>query len=115
MKKYLTSTDNNWNANTCAKYSTQHSYSISDGNSNPELVLCIPEKSYESISKHSNFCNSNSGTSFNDASLVFSSPSKSVLASEFSDSSKSFKGPSLHYYKQPDNSDKDNVSYCNPG
>ena len=77
LKKDLTSTDSNWNASTCAKYSTEHSYSVSDGNSNPDLVLCIPERSYESISKHSNFCNSNSRTSFSDTSLVFSSPSKS--------------------------------------
>ena len=72
LKKDLTSTDSNWNANTCGKYGTQHSYSISHGNSNPELISCVPERSYESISQHSNFSNSNSGTSFSDTSLIFS-------------------------------------------
>ena len=37
LKKDLTSSDSNWNANTCGKYSSssQQFYSISDGNSNP--------------------------------------------------------------------------------
>ena len=115
MKKDLTSTDSNWNANTCGKYGTQHSYSISHGNSNPELISCVPERSYESISQHSNFSNSNSGTSFSDTSLIFSSTSKSVLTSKISDSSKSFKGPTLLHSKQSGNSNRDNVSCCNPG
>ena len=62
LKKVLTSTDSNWNANTCGKYgnSSQHSYSISHGNSSPELVSCTPQGSYESIFQHSNFSNSKS-------------------------------------------------------
>ena len=109
MKKDLTSTDSNWNANTCGKYGTQHSYSISHGNSNPVLVSCIPERSFESIFQHSNFSNSNSGTSFSDIILIFSSPIKIVLTSKISDSSKSFIGPTLVHSKQSDN------SYCSPG
>ena len=117
LKKDLTSTDSNWNANTCGKYgnSPQHSYSISHGNSNPEPVSCTPQGSYKSISQNSNFSNSKSGTSFSDTSLIFSSPSKSVITSKISDSSKSFKGPTLLHSKQSDNSNRDNVSYCNPG
>ena len=117
MEKDLTSTDSNWNANTCGKYddSSQRSYSISYGNTNPELVSCTPQGSYESISQHSNFSNSKSGTSVSGTSLIFSSPSKSVLTSEISDSSKSFKGPTLLHSQQSDNSNRDNVSYCNPG
>ena len=117
MKKDLTSTDSNWNANTCEKYgnSSQHSYSIFHGNSNPELVSCTPQGSYESTSQHSSFPNSKSGTSFSDISLIFSSPSKSVLTSKISDSSKSFKGPTLLHSKLSDNSNRDHASYCNPG
>ena len=117
MKKDLTSTDSNWNANTCEKYgnSSQHSYSIFHGNSNPELVLCTPQGSYKSTSQHSSFSNSKSGTSFSDTSLILSSPSKSVLTSKISDSSKSFKGPTLLHSKLSDNSNRDHPSYCNPG
>ena len=117
MKKDLTSTDSNWNANTCGKYgdSSQRPYSISYGNTNPELVSFTPQGSYESISQHSNFSNSKSGTSVSDTSLIFSSPSKSVLTSEISDSFKFFKGPTLLHSQQSDNSNRDNVSYCNPG
>ena len=111
MKKDLTSTDSNWNANTCGKYS----YSIFHGNSNPELVLCTPQGSYESTSQHSSFPNSESGTSFSDISLIFSSPSKSVLIIKISDSSKSFKGQTLLHSKLSDNSNRDHVSDCNPG
>ena len=116
LKKDLTSTDSNWNANTCGKSgnSSQHSYSISHGNSNPELVSCTPQGSYEIISQHSNFSNSKSGTSFSDTSLILSSPSKSVLTSKICDSSKSFKGPTLLHSKQSDNYNRYNVSYCNP-
>ena len=117
MKKDLTSTDSNRNANTCGKYgnSSQHSYSICRGNANPEPVSCTPQGSHESISQHSNFSNSKSGTSFSDTSLIFSSPSKSVLTSKMTDSYKSFKGPTLLHSKQSDNSNRDIVSYCNPG
>ena len=74
LKKDLTSTDSNWNANTCGKYgnSPQHSYFSSHGNSNPEPVSCTPQGSYESISQYSN---SKSETSCSDTSLIFSSPS----------------------------------------
>ena len=78
-------------------------------------VSRIPERSYESISKHSNFSGSNSETSLSDTSLIFFSTSKSVLTSKISDSSKRFKGPTLLHSKQSDNSNRDNVSYCNPG
>ena len=115
MKKDLTSTDRDWNANIFGKYGTQHSYSISRGNSNPELVSCILERSYESISQHSKFSNSNSGTSFSDTRLIFSSLSKGFLTSEISDFSKSFKGPTLLHSKQFDNSNRDNVFKRNPG
>ena len=117
LKKDLTSTDSNWNANTCGKCgnSSQHSLSISHGHSNPEPVSCTPERCYESISQHPNFSNSNSGTSFSDTSLIFSSHSKSVLTGKISDFSKSLKGPTLLHSKQPDNSKKDSVSYYNPG
>ena len=117
MKKYFSSTDSNWNANTCRKYgnSSQHSYSIFHGNSNPELVLCTPQESYKNTSQHSSFSNSKSRTSFGDTSLILSSPSKSVLTSKISDSSKSFKEPTLLHSKQSDNSNRDHASYCNPG
>ena len=48
LKKDLTSTDSNWNANTCGKYgnSSQNHHSISHGNSNPEPVSCTPQGSY---------------------------------------------------------------------
>ena len=117
MEKIFISTDSNWIANTCGKYinSSQHSYSTSYGSSNTEPVSCTPQESYESISQRSNFSNSKSGPSFSDTSLIFSSPSKSVLTSKISDSSKSFKGPSLLHSKQCDNSNRDNVSYCNCG
>ena len=69
-------------------------------------ILCI---------LHCNFSNSKSPTSFSDTSLIFSSPSKSVLTSKISDSSKSFKGPTLLHSKQSDNSNRENVSYCNAG
>ena len=48
-------------------------------------------------------------------SLIFSNPSKSLLISKISDSSKSFKGPTLLHFKQYDNSNRDDVSYCNDG
>ena len=67
------------------------------------------------ISQHSNFSSSKSGTSFSDTSLILSSPSKSVLSSKISDSSKSFKEPTLHHSKLYDNSNRDHASYCNPG
>ena len=97
LKNDLTSTHSNWNANTCGKCgkSSQHSYSISHGNSNLEPVSCTPQAPYENVSQHSNFSNFKSGTSFRDTSLIFSSPSKNVLTSKISDSSKSFKGPTL--------------------
>ena len=83
MKKDLTSTDCNWSANTCGKHgnSSKHSYYISHGNSNPELVSCTPQGSYKNISEHSNFSNAISGTFVSNTSLIFSSPSKSVLTS----------------------------------
>ena len=117
MKKDLTTTDSNWNANTCEKYgnSSQHSSSIFHGNSNPELVLCTPQESYKSTFQHSSFPNSKSGTSFSDTSLILSSPSKSVLTSKISASSKSFTGPTLLHSKLSDNSNRDHPSYCNPG
>ena len=54
MKNDLTSTDSNWNANTCGKYgnSPQHSYAISHGNSSREPVSGTPQGSYESISQY---------------------------------------------------------------
>ena len=114
LKKDLTSTGDNWKANTWAKYgnSSQHSYSISHGNSNLDPVSMY---SWESIPQHSNFFNFISGTSFSDTSLIFSSPSESDLTSKISDSSKSFKGPALLHSKQSDNSYSDNAFYCNPG
>ena len=117
FKKPLTGTDGNWNSSTFGKYgnSFQHSYSISHGNSKPELASRTPQGSYKSFSQHSSFSNSKSGTSLSDRSLIFSSPSKIVLTSKISDSSKLFKRPTLFHSKQSDNSNRDNVSYCNPG
>ena len=81
LKKYLPSTDSNWNANTCRKYgnSSQHSYSIFHGNSNPELVSCTPQGSYERNFQYSSFSNSKSGTSFSDTGLIFLVPVKVFL------------------------------------
>ena len=120
LKKDLTSTDSNWTGNTCGKYgnSSQHTYSISHGNSNPEQASCTSQGSYESISQHSNFSNPKSGRSFSDTSLIFSSPSKSFLTSKISDSSRCFKGPTLLHSKQSRNSNRVSASYCsycNPG
>ena len=117
LKKDFTSIDGNWNASTCRKYgnSSQHSYSIFHGNSNPELVLCTPQGSYKSTSQHSSFSNSKSGKSSRDTSLILSSPSKSILTSKISDSSKSFEEPTLLHSKLSDNSNRDHASYCNPG
>ena len=109
LKKDLTSTDSNWNANTCEKYdnSSQHCHSIFHGNSDPELVSCTPQGCYETTSQHSSFPNSKSGITFSDISLIFSSPSKSVFTSKISDSSKSYKGPTLLHSKLSDNSNRD--------
>ena len=41
-----------------------------------------------------------------DTSLIFSGPSKSVLTSKISDSSKSFKGPTLLHSKESGNSNR---------
>ena len=117
MKKDLINTDSNWNSSRCGKYSNsfEHSYSISQGNSNSELVPFTPQWSKESISQHSIFSNFKSRTSLSDTSLIFSSPSKSVLTSRVSDSSKYFKGPTLFHSKQSDNFNRNNLSYSNPG
>ena len=111
FKKDLTSTDSNWKENTSGKYgnSSQHSYSHSNSYLGP--VSCTPQGSYEIISQHFNFSNWKSDISFSETSLIFSSPSKSVLTSKISYSSKSFKGITLLHSKQSDNSNWDNVSY----